>query len=59
MQPDKKYTDKQIRLAVIEECGTDERTIRVNVERLIELKMISPRKKEAHKQQTLKQSTET
>ena len=34
------YTNKQVRLAVMEECGTDERTIDANIKKLIELKMM-------------------
>ena len=36
------YNNKQIRLAIMEELGTDERTIKVNLARLTELKMMVP-----------------
>ena len=35
------YTNKQIRLAIMEECGTDERTIRAATIKLTELKMLA------------------
>lgn len=34
------YTTKQIRLAIMEEIGTDERTIKEVTKKLIELKLI-------------------
>ncbi len=34
------YTNKQIRLAIMEECGTDERTISATIRKLTELKML-------------------
>lgn len=36
------YTHKQIRLAIMEELGTDERTIKTNIDKLRELKMLVP-----------------
>ena len=34
------YTNKEIRLAIMEECGTDERTIDAEIKKLTELKML-------------------
>ena len=34
------YTNKEVRLAILEECGTDERTIDNTIKKLAELKMI-------------------
>ena len=34
------YTNKQIRLAIMEEIGTDERTIDVTIKKMIELGML-------------------
>ena len=34
------YTNKQIRLAIMEEIGTDERTIKVTIEKMVELKLM-------------------
>ena len=36
------YNNKQIRLAIMEECGTDERTIRTTINKLAELGMLTP-----------------
>lgn len=36
------YSDKEIRLAIMEECGTDERTIKSTIEKMRELKMLEP-----------------
>ena len=36
------YTANQIRRAIMEECGTDERTLSVNLKRLTELKLLIP-----------------
>lgn len=35
------YTEKQIRLAVMEECGTDRRTIRENIATMRELNLLA------------------
>ena len=35
------YGNKELRLAIMEECGTDERTIDATIKKLIELKMIA------------------
>ena len=34
------YSNKEIRLAIMEECGTDERTISHAIKKLTELKML-------------------
>lgn len=34
------YTNKQIRLAIMEEIGTDERTIDVTIKKMVELKLM-------------------
>ena len=34
------YTHRKVRLAIIEECGSDERTINANLKMLQELKML-------------------
>ncbi|KKL47058.1 hypothetical protein LCGC14_2339370 [marine sediment metagenome] len=34
------YSDKNIRLAIMEECGTDERTIKATINKLLELKLL-------------------
>ena len=36
----KVYTHRQIRLAIMEECGTDDRTIQANLKKLQELHML-------------------
>lgn len=36
------YSNKQIRLAIMEEIGTDPRTIEVNIKHLTELKLLQP-----------------
>ncbi len=36
------YTEKQIRLAIMEECGTDPRTINTNISSLRELNLLAP-----------------
>lgn len=38
----KVYTHKQLRLAIMEEKGTDERTITETIKQLRELKMLAP-----------------
>lgn len=38
---DGNYTNKQVRLAIMEEIGTDERTISVTISKLTELKMLT------------------
>jgi len=40
MSPINKYSHKQIRTAIMQEIGTDERTIEVTVEKMTELKML-------------------
>ncbi len=35
------YTNRQVRLAIMEECGTDERTIQAAIQKLTELKMLA------------------
>ena len=35
------YSNKQIRLAIMEEIGTDERTIETTIKKLVELKMLT------------------
>ncbi|MAG40256.1 hypothetical protein CMI41_04795 [Candidatus Pacearchaeota archaeon] len=35
------YTNKQIRRAIMEEIGTDERTIEMTIKKLIEMEMLS------------------
>ena len=42
--PNATYSNKDIRLAIMEECGTDERTILSITTKLIELKMLAPDK---------------
>ena len=37
---DGKYTYKEVRRAIMEECGTDERTIYNTIEKMKEIKMI-------------------
>jgi hypothetical protein len=34
------YTNKQIRLAIMEEIGTDERTISTTINKMVELKLL-------------------
>lgn len=34
------YTNKQIRLAIMEEIGTDERTIEVTIKKMVELRLM-------------------
>ena len=36
------YTNKQIRLAIMEEIGTDKRTIETNIMHMRELKLLTP-----------------
>ena len=36
------YTNKEVRQAIMEECGTDERTIAAAIDKLKELKMLEP-----------------
>ncbi len=36
------YSNSQVRLAIMEECGTDERTIEDAIKKMIELKMLEP-----------------
>ncbi len=40
IEPSGLYSNKQIRLAIMEECGTDQRTIQTTIQRMIELKML-------------------
>lgn len=42
IQPDGLYSTAQIRMAIMEECGTDERTIKHTLNKLIELKILMP-----------------
>lgn len=42
MQPGRVYTHSQIRRAIMEEMGTDDRTIKTAMKRLTELKMLTP-----------------
>ncbi len=42
IQPDGLYSESQIRLAIMEECGTDERTITHTIKKMRELKMLEP-----------------
>ena len=42
IEPAGTYTERQVRLAIMEECGTDERTIQRNREHMIELKLLIP-----------------
>ena len=35
------FTNKQIRLAIMEEIGTDERTIEVSIKKMVELRLMS------------------
>lgn len=34
------YSNKKIRMAIMEEIGTDERTIEVTIKKMVELKML-------------------
>ena len=42
IQPNGKYSDSQIRLAIMEEIGTDERTIQITIKKMRELKLLLP-----------------
>ena len=42
IEPSGQYNHKQIRQAIMEECGTDERTIRSTIKKMVELKMLLP-----------------
>lgn len=44
MKTDEKhvYDNKQMRLAIMEEIGTDDRTISVTIKKMVELKMMVP-----------------
>ena len=42
IEPNGLYNQKHIRLAIMEECGTDERTIKQTILKMVELKMLLP-----------------
>lgn len=42
IQPGGNYSEKQIRLAIMEEIGTDERTIKATIKKMRELNMLEP-----------------
>ena len=41
IEPSGSYTNKQIRQAIMEECGTDERTITSAIKKMLELDMLT------------------
>jgi hypothetical protein len=40
IQPNGLYSYKMIRQAIMEECGTDERTIKATLDKMVELKLL-------------------